>query len=62
MQRGTTGSIAERLVRTSLIPAPGYPIATHKDRFVACEALANFRFGTHSGLKPDIAERSEKWQ
>jgi hypothetical protein len=28
----------------------------HKDCFVACEALANVRFGTHSGLKSDIVE------
>jgi hypothetical protein len=55
MQPGTTGSIAERLVRTSLIPAQGYKIATHKDSFVACKALANF-FRAHSGLKSDIAE------
>src|SRR5258706_8873411 len=33
-----------------------YPIATRKDCFVACAALANVGFGTHSGLKSDIAE------
>jgi hypothetical protein len=53
---GGAGPARKAWCGPSPIPARGYPVATHKDCFVACEALANVRFGTHSGLKSDIAE------